>query len=123
MERGLSIETQRIPTNEGHILEVFLKGEIGLRNCGDFEKALLEQFEEPPKGFLMDMSGIEYMDSAGLGKLVVLSIKASRRKVGLAFFAVSSRVQRLLQSAHLNDLLMILRTRDEALDYLKSQST
>ncbi len=123
MERGLSIETQQIPVDEGHILEVLLKGELCLANCGNFEKALLEQLEENPKGLLIDMSGIEYVDSAGLGKLVVLSIKASKRELGLAFFAVKPRVQGLLQSAHLNDLLRILRTRDEALDSLQPKDT
>ena len=119
MERGLSIETQKIPVDEGHVLEILLKGELCLANCGNLEKAFVEQLEDHPKGFLIDMGGIDYVDSVCLGKLVVLSIRASRNEIGLAFFALKSRVQGLLQSAHLNDLLTIRRSRDEALDALK----
>jgi len=121
--RGLSIETRRIPINGGYILEVLLKGEFYYTNYGDVEKAVTEEMKEGLKGILIDVEGVEYVDSTGLAKLVSLSIRASKRKAGVVLFNVSPRIKRLLQSIHLQDLLEIRKTRDEALDYLKSQST
>lgn len=100
-----------------------MKGEFYYTNYGDVEKAVTEEMKEGLKGILIDVEGVEYVDSTGLAKLVSLSIRASKRKAGVVLFNVSPRIKRLLQSIHLQDLLEIRKTRDEALDYLKSQST
>ena len=121
MENQLNVHTQRIPLNGNHVLEIILKGEITFTSPLDVEKILQEQLQDSTQGVLLNFSGLEYVDSTGLGALASLSIKVSGKKMAAVLCEVSPRLSGLIRSCNLHGLLVIMDSREEALNYIKLQ--
>ncbi|MHB1000856.1 MAG: STAS domain-containing protein [Armatimonadota bacterium] len=49
---------------------VRINGEIDYGTAGKFNIALEEAFHESPHGFVIDLSGVSYMDSSGLQSIL-----------------------------------------------------
>ena len=86
-------------------------GETRLRLTGSVDlvsrDALIEQgrqaLRDTPTGLLLNLSGISFMDSAGIGTLIALSREAEDRGARFAIEEPSQRVQRLLTLTGLHD--------------------
>ncbi len=105
MERPeLSIAVQRTPG------EVVLKlaGEIDMLTVGRLSSIVNEMVADPPPRIILDMGGITFCDSQGLGTLVVLSRKASfAQSVFLILTNVGEFLLRVLDITGLRSALMI----------------
>ncbi len=51
-------------------LTVKLAGEIDYSNADQFTKAIDEALKENPKGFVIDLSDVTYLDSAGIQSIL-----------------------------------------------------
>ncbi|GAB7048995.1 STAS domain-containing protein [Catenuloplanes indicus] len=104
MERPeLSIALQRTPG------EVVLKlaGEIDMLTVNKLSSIVNEMVSDPPPRIILDMGGITFCDSQGLGTLVVLSRKASFAQSVLILTNVGDFLLRVLDITGLRSALMI----------------
>ena len=62
------MEIQFRKINEHKIIEV--SGEVDLYNVSDLKKALFSLTDGEHKSVVVDMKGVNYMDSSGIGALV-----------------------------------------------------
>lgn len=104
MERPeLSITVQHAP---GEV--VFkLAGEVDMLTVAQLSTLVNEVLADPPPRILLDMSGVTFCDSQGLGTLVVLSRKASHAQSMLVLTQVGDFLQRVLDITGLRTALMI----------------
>jgi len=70
---------------------------------------------EPAAYLILDMSGVSYLDSAGVGALVSLFVSQRNRKKTLAVAALTKQGTAVLQVAGLTKLLPIFPTVEQAL--------
>ena len=104
MERPeLSITVHRTPDE----VTFHLAGEIDVLTVAELSALVNEELAEPPGRIVLDMAGITFCDSQGLGTLVVLSRKAQHARSVLALANVGDFLMRVLDITGLRSALMI----------------
>ena len=104
MERAeLSITVQSAPDE----VVLHLTGEIDVLTVAELSTIVNETLADPPARIELDMSGVTFCDSQGLGTLVVLSRKAQHARSVLALTNVGEFLMRVLDITGLRSALMI----------------
>jgi anti-anti-sigma factor len=102
----LSIAVQRAPDE----MTIHLAGEIDVLTVVKLSAVVNEILLEPPARIVLDMAGVTFCDSQGLGTLVVLSRKAQHARSVLALANVGDFLMRVLDITGLRSALMISST-------------
>jgi anti-sigma B factor antagonist len=84
-----------------------LAGEIDVLTVTKLSTMVNEILVEPPPRIVLDMAGVTFCDSQGLGTLVVLSRKAQHAQSVLALANVGDFLLRVLDITGLRSALMI----------------
>ncbi|MEV4275961.1 STAS domain-containing protein [Actinoplanes xinjiangensis] len=105
MERPeLSIAVQRAPDE----VTIQLTGEIDVLTVTELSTVVNELVvDDQLNRIVLDMSGVTFCDSQGLGTLVVLSRKAQHAQIVLALANVGEFLMRVLDITGLRSALMI----------------
>lgn len=104
MERPeLTISVRREPSEA----VVTLVGEVDLSTVRRLSGAVSEVLSDPPPRVVLDMAGVTFCDSQGLGTLVVLSRKATMAQSCLVLTNVGDFLLRVLDITGLRPALMI----------------
>ncbi|BEL10421.1 STAS domain-containing protein [Actinoplanes sichuanensis] len=105
MERPeLSIAVQRAPDE----VTIQLAGEIDVLTVTELSTVVNELVvDDQLNRIVLDMSGVTFCDSQGLGTLVVLSRKAQHAQIVLALANVGEFLMRVLDITGLRSALMI----------------
>ena len=72
------------------VVVVRLGGELDLYNADDVRDALLAAADESPERIVVDLSGVDFIDSTGLGVLIEARAKLENRR---AFLLASPGVE------------------------------
>jgi anti-anti-sigma factor len=99
----LSITAQRSPDE----VTFHLTGEIDMLTVAQLAAEVTEAIGEGPHRIVLDMSGVTFCDSQGLGTLVVLSRKASHAQVVLMLANVGDFLLRVLDITGLRSALVL----------------
>jgi len=114
--KWLSIEFDPRSTPELRIVHV--SGRLSLETVREFVEAMHAQ--ACPVN-IVEMSGVSFMDSAGVGALVQLVVRLHRRHHRLELAGISERVRAVLDVAHVSKLFSIHATLAEAEAHVKAQ--
>jgi anti-sigma B factor antagonist len=87
-----------------------LAGEIDVLTVTNLSTLVNETLIEPPARIVLDMAGVTFCDSQGLGTLVVLSRKAQHARSVLSLTNVGDFLLRVLDITGLRSALMISST-------------
>jgi anti-sigma B factor antagonist len=83
------------------------------------ENALMDAYTQATSSnartIILNFSGLEYMNSSGIGLLVTLLIRANRQKQRLVTFGLSEHYQKIFELTRLNEAISIYNTEAEAL--------
>ena len=107
--------TLQINVSEMKRVRLFeVAGRVDSVNANEFGAALDEALRDGKRNLVLDLSGVEYMSSAGLREMVRV-LKQVRREGGdLRLAALSERVQEVLELAGLDTIFEIYPTQVEA---------
>lgn len=101
----------RVSRQEG-VPIVRLQGELDMFTAEPFRRRLREQAEAHPAGVIVDLSGLQFIDSTGMGIL----LRAAQESAGqLAVVSPRDRVTRLFQAVAAQENLRLYPTLPEAL--------
>ena len=94
--------------NESGEMIVFLPHELD-HHASSLVRAEIDSalFEKHPKTLVFDLSGVEFMDSAGLGLILGRYARASVLGVPIVIRNPSERQRRLLYMAQMNSIVKI----------------
>lgn len=107
----------------GDVTVLTCTGEVDLGNAPQLREALVPIFNEAKPRLLLDLSGVSFMDSTGIG-IMVNALNHVREKNGAcAFCGAQPRVHRILQIAGLLNALPLHDTRAAALSAMGSPTT
>jgi anti-sigma B factor antagonist len=79
-----------------------LDGPLTIRTLFDFQDAARRAVSQP---VVLDLSGVPYMDSAGLGCLISVFTSCQRDNRGFGIVGVADRIRTLFQVTHVDGLL------------------
>jgi anti-sigma B factor antagonist len=99
----LTITVERAPDE----VTYHLAGEIDVLTVTQLSTLINEELPDPPARIVLDMAGVTFCDSQGLGTLVVLSRKAQHARSVLALANVGDFLLRVLDITGLRSALMI----------------
>lgn len=97
---------------------VLLTGRLDTKTAPDFEKAALVWVEEGCRGVALDLSGIDYVSSAGLRSILVLAKKLQPLGGRLVLFGMSGVVEEVFSISGFDRLLPVAADRTAALGAL-----
>jgi anti-sigma B factor antagonist len=103
----------------GQVAVVRITGDITLNKGGDvlLKDKVQSLLQQNQKNILLDMSGVSYVDSAGLGELVQAYATTKNRGGALKLVSVTKRLKDLLV---VTKLLTVFDTYDSEADGLAS---
>jgi anti-anti-sigma factor len=90
---------------------VSLTGEIDMSTVGRLSAAVGDLLNPAPPRVILDLAGVTFCDSQGLGTLVVLSRKAALAQSVLVLVNVGDFLLRVLDITGLRGALLIQETR------------
>jgi len=96
-------------------------GDLDLGSAPELRAALSPVFESEGPHLLLDLSGVGFMDSTGVGVLVNALNRVRERGGACAFCGVTPRVHRILQIAGLLKALPLHESREAALEALREK--
>jgi len=90
------------------------QGDVDLSRSPALRNALRQaQTSKPPK-VIIDLAGVDYMDSSGVATLVEALQIARRNNTKIVLCALSEKVRSILEIARLDTVFMIKPTRADA---------
>ena len=101
------------PWGEATLIE--LEGEIDLHSAPPLKAALLEIGATQSARLCLDLTGVSFLDSTGIGALVGTLKKTREGNGQIAFFGAKPRVKRVFQIAGLWNALPFYESREAAL--------
>ena len=93
---------------------VHLAGELDLYNAHQVREALLACCEEQPERFVVDLAGVDFIDSTGLGVLVEARSRMTDRQA-FALAAPGPETRRALEVSGLDRHFTLRESVEEAL--------
>jgi anti-anti-sigma factor len=105
----LNIERQ--PASNGDTLVTRLTGKLSLETVHNF---IATMRPEPATRLVLDMSGLSFLDSAGVGALVSLFVSRRNNSKSLALAALTQQGNAVMQVSGLLKLLPVYSSVEEA---------
>lgn len=100
--------------DEGGAVVVAFEGDIDLESSRNARQILLDAVGQK-KAVLVDLAGVNYIDSSGVASLVEALQNAKKGKQALALVSVSEAALRVLQLARLDKIFPIHASVEEGL--------
>lgn len=103
-------------TKENDICKIVVVGEVDASSSIELDNAMKAAFETEKK-IMVDLSGLEYISSAGLG-VFVSHLEDIRAGINLVLFGLSESVLQVFELLGLPQLIQIVTTEEEAVTKL-----
>ncbi len=101
---------------------VTVTGEIDIATCGQLRTMLITAVDAGPGSVIVDMTGVNWLDSTGLGVLVGAFKRAQRRGGTVQVAGVPERIAMHFRSTGLARLFGMHPAREAALAWLRDSS-
>jgi anti-sigma B factor antagonist len=88
---------------------------LDAHNSSDLKAYILHQLENGAKRLILDLSGVRFIDSSGLGALLSGYKNAGLRQAGFVLTGLQPRVQSMFELTRLQRVFEIYATIDDAL--------
>lgn len=112
MPDSSDIEIQRDDREDGLVLAP--QGDVDLSRSASLRTHLASAIQSGPPRLVVDMAGVDYMDSSGVATLIEAMQLARTRELPFVLCALKEQVMATLQITRLDVVFTITDTRDEA---------
>jgi anti-anti-sigma factor len=102
-----------------HVTHVALTGRLDTEGVGAVELAFASHTAARRRPTIVDLSGVVYMASLGMGMLVRAARSLSTHCTGMVLLSPQGPVERALRAAQIDSVAPIVYGRDEALRRLQ----
>lgn len=102
---------------QGDIVKIEIQEErMDAHNSGDLKEQMLQLFDEGKCNLIIDLSGVRFVDSSGLGALVSGFKNASAREGSLKLCSLQPQVRSMFELTRLHRVFEIFSSVEEALE-------
>ncbi len=99
---------------------VKMEGAIDSQTVIEFQQKFEQLQHETYKYFILDMGGIKYVNSAGLGTLVTIADTLGEQQGGIVLTQLQPKVKVVFDMLHLNSFFKVFSNEQEALKYMET---
>lgn len=99
----------------GECAVLALVGELDVTNADEVEETVRVAWQDPPSYLVFDLSGLTFMDSAGVRVLVRARRRATEHGGTVVLAGLTPSVSRIIEITGLDQVFTIRATLDEAL--------
>jgi anti-sigma B factor antagonist len=93
---------------------VVLSGDVDLHHSPALHAALVEVAGNRPRRLMLDLSGVPYMDSSGVGTLVEVFRRVTAYKGKMVLFGLNPRVRSVFEITKLDRFFTICDNEEQA---------
>ena len=111
----LSIDISRMKPG---VVSLSLIGPIDENSSPTLDKEICEVLAEPVEVLVLDMSGVDYITSAGVGIIVKTKTSLKRKGSNFAMINLQPQVQKVFEIIRLTPILEVFASREELDEYL-----
>jgi anti-anti-sigma factor len=108
----VNLELEKLAGSDANRVVLRLKGKLSLESVHNFIQKVRP---EPAAGLVLEMSGVSFLDSAGLGALVQMFVHRRNKGQTFALAGLTEQSNAILQVAGLRKLLPTYASFEEAL--------
>ena len=112
MAGALDLDVRK-PSTSAAVLDV--RGDI----TAESEQTLMDAYQkastDSTKSVVLNFSGLEYMNSGGIGLLVTMLVRANRQKQQLSAFGLTEHYRQIFELTRLDEAITIYGSEEEAL--------
>ncbi len=98
-----------------------IQGEVNAFAENTLTDAFARASADPTKIIVLNFTGLEYMNSSGIGLLVTLLIRAQRQQQRMVAFGLSDHYRQIFELTRLNEVIVLYSTEAEALAALNAR--
>jgi anti-sigma B factor antagonist len=117
------VELCLMAQKEGEIPVLHCRGRIVFRDEASALSDKAYELLQDHRRLLLDLSGVDNIDSGGLGALVMLQMWATQGGCELKFCNPTRRVRKLLELTNLHSIFELHANRDAALEAFSQPAT
>lgn len=99
---------------QGDVFVASAAGQINSANAAELERQLLEWVEEGERKWVLDMSGVEYISSAGLRVVLLLAKRLKQNSGHLVLCSLQPHVLEVFDISGFLSILDVADTREAA---------
>ncbi|WP_028574719.1 STAS domain-containing protein [Desulfonatronovibrio hydrogenovorans] len=96
--------------NEDGLVKIFVEGEITLEIIAELKTLFNNVFMRDWHSLVVDLSGVRFMDSSGIGFLTAMNNRACQMNRGFVLENPSDQVLKTLKLVNLADYFRIVRS-------------
>ncbi len=105
----------RVRSADGGVAVIELKGDVTAACEDQLMDAYREAGREDIRGIVLDFSGLDYMNSSGIGLLVTLIVRARRAHQQVSAYGLSDHYRQIFELTRLDEVISVHTGEDEAL--------
>jgi len=106
--------TETESPDAGRYVALALRGYLDAHTVNDFESFMDESIEKGMHRFLLDVSELNYISSAGIGAIMSLTQRLRRAEGELVLFRPSEKVFKILDKLGFTKIFRLAQSADEA---------
>jgi stage II sporulation protein AA (anti-sigma F factor antagonist) len=100
---------------DGRVLVIALEGRVDSVSSGELERLVVSRIDAGEKRLVLDLSGVEYISSAGLRVLLMAAKRLKEPPGGLVLCGMGPNVRTVLDLAGFLPLFTVEARREQAL--------
>ena len=110
----MELTVQHEPSDLGSAI-LAVSGDVTFSTAAELRRSLDEALEGSPRGLLVDISGVDFIDSSGLSALLTASLEMRRHGGRLALVHATGQYPSILRFKGVERLIDVFDSRDSAL--------
>lgn len=110
------------PTLKNGVFTLILNGRFDTFGAGPVQQVLDAHFNEHPKFIIMDMSGVQFISSAGIRVLLITAKEVEGRKGVLALVGLNPYCREVIEHAHITGILSQFDTMEKARAFCREKT-
>jgi anti-sigma B factor antagonist len=107
-----------VDRTDSGVIVVAVSGEVDMNTSPEVRSVLNPLFAEKPRALVIDLSGVNYMDSSGIATLVEGLQWSHRSQIPFRLSGMTDPVKDVFEMARLESLFKIFETREAAMQDL-----
>ena len=104
----------RVRSEDGGIAVIELTGDVTAACETELMDAYREAGQQQIRGIVLDFSGLDYMNSSGIGLLVTLLVRAKREGRQLSAFGLSDHYRQIFELTRLDEVISVHADEEQA---------
>jgi len=112
---GLGIKIDKTREN---VYSVELKGSLDTETAPGLEEKLKEIINSKPEAVILDMSGVNYISSAGISAVLTAKKELKQKNAAFVMLNLQPQVEKIFEMMKLLPMVPIFKNREEADEYI-----